>query len=61
MEKQINLKPLISCHEELYISTEGKKENALEVKVVCLLPIPLYTGEITLTVGRCRELEELFA
>ena len=32
------------------------------VKVVCFLPIPLsYAGEITMTVGRCTELEELFA
>ena len=31
-------------------------------KVLCFLPIPLfYTGEITMTVGRCTELEELFA
>ena len=29
---------------------------------MCFLPIPLlYTGEITMTVGRCTELEELFA
>ena len=34
----------------------------IEVKVVCCLPIPLfYTGEITMTVGRCTELVELFA
>ena len=33
-----------------------------EVKVVCLLPIPLFQpGEITMTVGRCTELEELLA
>ena len=46
-----------------------KENNSLEqvafwheVKVVCCLPIPLfYTGEITMTVGRCTELEELFA
>ena len=46
-----------------------KENNSLEqaafwheVKVVCFLPIPLfYTGEITMTVGRCTELEELFA
>ena len=29
MEKLNNLKPLISCNEELYISKEAKKENAL--------------------------------
>ena len=33
-----------------------------EVKVVFCLPIPLFhTGEITMTVGRCTQLEELFA
>ena len=33
-----------------------------EVKVVRCLPIPFfYAGEITLTVGRCTELDELFA
>ena len=32
------------------------------VKVVCFLPIPpFYTDEITMTVGRCAELEEFFA
>ena len=122
MEKLNNLKPLISCNEELYISKEGKKQNALtsegkscrpekinmrvttsqseyifnkrpkftfaqskrflpkhnlrdrennsleqaafwhKVKVVCSLPISLfYPGEITMTVGHCRELEERFA
>ena len=47
----------------------GRKNNSLEqaafwhaIKVVCGLPIPLfYTGEITMTVGRSAELEELFA
>ena len=30
-----------------------------EVKVVCCLPIPFfYTGEITMTVGRCTQLEQ---
>ena len=29
MEKWNNLKPLISLNEELYISKEAKKENAL--------------------------------
>ena len=46
-----------------------KENNSLEQvafwhegKVVCCLPIPLfYTGEITMTVGPCTELEELFA
>ena len=32
-----------------------------EIKVMCCLPIPLfYIGRITITVGRCTELEELF-
>ena len=122
MEKLNNLTPLNSSNEELYISKEVNKENALasegkscrpekinmrvttfqyelyfnkppkftfaqskrfppkhnlpnkennsseeaafwhEVKVVCCLPIPLfYTSEITMTVGRCKKLEELFA
>ena len=29
LEKLNNLKPLISCNEELYITKEEKKENAL--------------------------------
>ena len=45
-----------------------KENNSLEqaafwheVKVMCCLPIPLfYIGRITITVGRCTELEELF-
>ena len=47
----------------------NKENNSLEeaafwheVKVVCCLPIPLfYTSEITMTVVRCKKLEELFA
>ena len=47
----------------------GRENNSLEqpafwhaIKVVCSLPIPLfYTGEITMTVGRSTELEQLFA
>ena len=47
----------------------GRENNSLEqaafwhaIKVVCGLPIPLfYRGEITMTVARSTELEELFA
>ena len=47
----------------------GRENNSLEqaafwhaIKVACGLPILLiYTGEITMTVGRSTELEELFA
>ena len=51
------------------LNLPDRKNNSLEkaaflheVKVVCCLPIPLfYKGEMTMTVGRCTQLEELFA
>ena len=53
----------------IYPTEADRENNSLEqaafwheVKVVCCLAIPLFsTGEITMMVGRCTELEELFA
>ena len=44
------------------LSTRQRKQLFWhELKVMCCLPIPFfYTGEVTITVGRCTELE-LFA